>query len=130
MEKNREKLNKKIIDYNQLCIKINENKIKLIDKWKLNDIDWKSNWSLSSYNSYLIALLSINLHNTNSNNNNNDYSNIFNHFHGLNLLLTNNFTGLNRNGYICIKVDLVIEQWIEVRLILIPKYTIFLLFFK
>jgi hypothetical protein len=82
---------------------LNENKDKLIKKWKLKNIVFKSNWSLKSFNSYLQAL-------------NNFTLNKDTHFEGFTLVLTNNDSaGLRKNGDIHLNCSQVYQEWLNVR---------------
>ena len=80
---------------------LNENKNKLIKKWKLKNIVFKSNWSLKNFNSYLSAL-------------NNFTLNQNTHFEGFTLVLTNHVAGLRKNGDIHLNCGQVYEEWLNV----------------
>ena len=79
------------------------NKIELKDKLKINNIYWQSNWSLNNFNSYLLALKSLKL---------DKISNFIN----LSIILTDNYSGLQKDGFVCLNCHQVIQQWFEVSL--------------
>ncbi len=85
--------------YKQLNSQIEINKAELIDKLRLKNIYWQSNWSLSNFNSYLIALKTLNLNEN---------------FVDLSIILTDNYSGLQKDGFICLNCHQVIQQWLEV----------------
>jgi hypothetical protein len=84
-------------------VQIEENKIKLIKKWKLKNVIFRSHWSLKNFNSYLLALNSVNISKDT-------------HFEGFTLVLTNsNLTGLRKNGQIHVNCGQVYQEWLNVR---------------
>ena len=98
---NREEIETQLNRAKELDKKILINKMALRDKFKLNDIYWQSNWSLNNFNSYLIALKTLNIDKRIK-------------FDDLNIILTDNYSGLQQDGFICLNCHQVIQQWLEV----------------
>jgi hypothetical protein len=75
--------------------------MELKEKLNVNNIYWQSSWSLNNFNSYLLALKSLKF-NKNSN------------FTNLSIILTDNYSGLQKDGFICLNCHQVIQEWFEV----------------
>ena len=53
---NNKQINSKLQDTSSMRDQLNKNKNIIINKWKLNNIIFDSNWSLKNYNSYLLGM--------------------------------------------------------------------------
>lgn len=103
METNKTRIDEKQREAANIKEQLNENKSQLIKKWKLNNIIIKTNWSLKSFNSYLLAL--------------NNFTPLSGaHFEGFTLVLTNsNVPGLRKSGHIHLNCGQVYEEWLDVK---------------
>lgn len=106
---NQNEINLKIHKYKELNNEIDNNKFQLMQKFNIKNILWQSNWSLNNFNSYLMALKAFNFNNSKQRNINNNGNNLNN----LNIILNDTYSGLQKDGFICLNTHQVIQQWIE-----------------
>jgi hypothetical protein len=81
---------------------IEENKNLIAKKWRLKDIIFDSNWSPRNLQNYLLSIKS--------------FSNYFSDakFEGHTLVLTNDTSGLKKNGHIYLNCARTYEEWYNV----------------
>ena len=86
---------------------IEETKSFIISKWKLENIIFKSDWSLRHFNSYLNAIKNF------------CFINFDHEFEGFTLVLNTNQArpGLKKNGHIHLNCDQVYEEWLHVKIL-------------
>ena len=107
LDDNKIKIEAKLREAQLIQEQLNENRLALIKKWKLKDILFQSNWSLKTFNLYLLTLNNLNF-TTDA------------HFEGFTIVLTDNSVpGLRKNGSIHLNCGQVYEQWLGVRIYLI-----------
>lgn len=107
----------------ELNDEILKNKLELKARFGINDIHWQSNWSLNNFNSYLLAMKSLNMNKSLN-------------FIDLSIILTDNtYSGLQKDGLICLNCHQVIQQWLNVGnfsfllILIFIKFQLFLLKF-
>lgn len=85
--------------------KIQTNKNYIIKKWNLKDIIFKSNWSPKHFNSYLLGIKNFSVYLSDAK------------FEEHTLVLTNDTSGLKKNGQIHLNCERTYEEWYNVRFI-------------
>ena len=111
MNENRSSIENKLSEARQISQQLEANKALLVQKWKLKDILFKSNWSLKHFNSYMLALNSSNL----AADTDTHTDTLQHHFEGFVLVMTNdNVPGLRRSGHIHLDCSQVYSQWLDV----------------